>query len=640
MKKTVFLLAILSALVLAPAGFGQVYFHEDFQNAVLDNRATADVDSLWTLYSDNNVPVEELAFLDKAWKIYGDADGDRFAVSPSYFKGSEGADRWLVTPAIALTDATNPVLVFRAKSLDSKNRDNVEVRISTTDSTKASFAKTLHTVNRAQFSWNYYTVDLSEYKGQRIFLAFVQNSDNRYAIGLDGIFVYEKSENQIFAGSVAAPVAAIARTFPHTLSVKAELYNAGNRSVSSCTLSYSLDGGEKRSITVNEGIEPGATHRLSFGVPVEEQGYHTVEISMENAPATQITSFIALHTALPQQCLMWEAFSSGMCVNCEPWNRVLHPVYAKLKTNVPDNSGNFVMAKYQVDIPMKGDPMVTAETLDRAQYYNINAAPSFYMNGRKYQPDNEIYEQALRDSIAAFRTRTSNLRLNARLTREENAFRVESSVTTCFPDPDNYELVVVLMEDSIHLTTKLYNGEQDFFSIVRKMMSPCSGQTLTPARVGDSVKQSFSFVFQTDEPRIFNGLDGVNAVAYLQNARTRQITQALYLKAGYPTTNDNTAHLPAGQPAADCAAKAVSAHFDLYPNPADEKVNLRWESGKNQSLDVRVFSLAGAQKHAFGWNVTPGTNHTEINTSGWNAGTYLVGIYSPEGVIVKKLIIK
>ncbi|MDE7337999.1 MAG: T9SS type A sorting domain-containing protein [Bacteroidales bacterium] len=33
-------------------------------------------------------------------------------------------------------------------------------------------------------------------------------------------------------------------------------------------------------------------------------------------------------------------------------------------------------------------------------------------------------------------------------------------------------------------------------------------------------------------------------------------------------------------------------------------------------------------------------NHTEINTSAWQAGTYLVGIYSTEGVIVKKLILR
>ncbi|MDE5763062.1 MAG: T9SS type A sorting domain-containing protein, partial [Bacteroidales bacterium] len=87
-------------------------------------------------------------------------------------------------------------------------------------------------------------------------------------------------------------------------------------------------------------------------------------------------------------------------------------------------------------------------------------------------------------------------------------------------------------------------------------------------------------------------------------------------------------------------AEKANTHFDLYPNPAGEKVNLRFESDKNQSLDVRVFNLAGTQMHAFKWNVAAGMNHTEIHTAAWQAGTYLVGVYSQEGVIVKKLIIR
>ncbi|MDE6629871.1 MAG: T9SS type A sorting domain-containing protein, partial [Bacteroidales bacterium] len=363
---------------------------------------------------------------------------------------------------------------------------------------------------------------------------------------------------------------------------------------------------------------------------------------------------VALYTALPRQRLMWESFSSGMCTNCGPWNRFLHPVYVKLKANVPDNSGDFVMAKYQVNIPSSGDPMVTTETdyvAGRAKYYNINYAPAFFMNGKKFQfqnygtSDEEEFrgflEKELHDSIAALRTRTSKVKLDGRLTRNENSFRVETSVTTCYPDPDTYELVVVLLEDSIHLNASLHNGEQEFFSIVRKMMTSPSGLTVTPAQVGDSVKNSFSFVLDGNNPRIFNGLDGVNAVIYLQNNRSRQIIQALYLKADYPTTNDSTAIAPVEPTVSNnCFTEKANMHFDLYPNPAGEKVNLRWESEKNQSLDVRVFNLAGTQVHTFQWNVAAGMNHTEINTSAWQAGTYLVGIYSQEGIIVKKLILR
>ena len=196
MRKIAFVLPFL--VFLAGSGQAQVLFHEDFQTMDLDVMSTGSLDAEWTLYNDGNEPIQnpDLTYLDEAWNIWRDEDGSMVAVSLSFFEeaGAE-ADRWMVSPAVDLSSAVQPRLSFRARALDADNRDGFEVLLSTTGTDKEDFTESLQVTRQARASWAWYTIDLSAYAGQRVHLAFVQNSVDKYILCMDDVSVYDQASD-------------------------------------------------------------------------------------------------------------------------------------------------------------------------------------------------------------------------------------------------------------------------------------------------------------------------------------------------------------------------------------------------------------------------------------------------------------
>lgn len=77
-------------------------------------------------------------------------------------------------------------------------------------------------------------------------------------------------------------------------------------------------------------------------------------------------------------------------------------------------------------------------------------------------------------------------------------------------------------------------------------------------------------------------------------------------------------------------------NLSLYPNPANNEVNLRWNETKNVS--VRIFNTLGKLMF-YGKDVNL-TNEFKIDVSAYNSGVYFVKLNTAEGEITKKLILK
>jgi len=72
----------------------------------------------------------------------------------------------------------------------------------------------------------------------------------------------------------------------------------------------------------------------------------------------------------------------------------------------------------------------------------------------------------------------------------------------------------------------------------------------------------------------------------------------------------------------------------LYPNPADDMVNILAEDGLQS---ITVCNLLGQQIEAFTLN---GTNHFVLNTSDYATGIYTVTITTEKGVTTQRLVVK
>ena len=157
---------------------------EDFEDG--------EIPPAWTLHDeDGNTPAEMVSFIDEAWIAAMTGSGDWVAVSTSWYSPAGAADDWLVTPAIALSDAS--VLTFEARAPDVDFPDGYEVRISTTGPSVADFMANDALLDVAEEDDDFvvHTIDLAAagYVDQIVWLAWRNDSDDQYLLQVDDIAV-------------------------------------------------------------------------------------------------------------------------------------------------------------------------------------------------------------------------------------------------------------------------------------------------------------------------------------------------------------------------------------------------------------------------------------------------------------------
>lgn len=629
-----FFFSSLALLALLVQGSAQVLFHDDFQEAT-DRFSVGNVKESWTLYNDDNTPVsspDDLSHFTQAWNVWADKDGSRQAAAVSFFtQANATADRWMVTPAIDLSTAKNPVLVFRAKRVDSEYRDGFEVKVSVSGKEKQAFTASLQTVAVAPSSWTYYTIDLSEYAGKEIHIAFIQNSSGKYMVCVDDVAVLNTEPVAALITEMAVSPSIILQGTPQNVIFKAALLNTGSEPIVSYTLCRQADGGEVvREIFSNVNIAPYKTLNITTSTLLSTEGAHTFSVWVEKINGKNIASntssalfYSVKESSLPRKNLLLEMFSSGMCSNCAPLNSWMHPIFIEQKANVPDNSGHFSVVKYQVNIPSVGDPTVTEHSLARAEHYHVDAAPTVYMNGKVYKPTDTTIGPRLRDSIARFAQVTLPTGISASLSRDGGTFKIHAKVTNYLPDVNDYNLVVCLIEDSIHMMSTLHNGEKDLYNVVRQMVPGVTGTPISIETTGGVVEKDFEYTFDKSSPEVYSSYENMAAVIFLQNSRNSQVSQAFYLKPGYSTAND---------------AKPVAQRtLSLYPNPAGDHCSVAFDAAKGGRATLRIFNAQGKTVRTKTIRLQTGKNLFELETASLVSGLYFVQIENEQGVFTHKM---
>lgn len=180
---------LLAALFLCGLANAQTeIYNEDFQSGIPASYTIVDNDGLTV-----HPTVSEFA---PAWISLEDPDvvGDTVAGSTSYFSPSDRADRWLITPSIAL-GAFGNVLFWEGKSHDASFTDGYYVLISTTDTQLASFNDTLFYTSAETADWSTHEVSLSAkgYDNVNVHIAFVNRTNDGFKLYLDDIRVEEEN---------------------------------------------------------------------------------------------------------------------------------------------------------------------------------------------------------------------------------------------------------------------------------------------------------------------------------------------------------------------------------------------------------------------------------------------------------------
>lgn len=111
-----------------------------------------------------------------------------------------GGNDWLVTKKIEQISNGDSLTFYLIKQYAQGPfpPDSLMIKVSTTDSLMTSFGASLLTINIAALPtgtqvWRKYTVNLSQYAGSNIFIAFQHRNYNGHGCALDSVMVYNQS---------------------------------------------------------------------------------------------------------------------------------------------------------------------------------------------------------------------------------------------------------------------------------------------------------------------------------------------------------------------------------------------------------------------------------------------------------------
>ena len=173
--------------------FGQtVIYSTGFQNGIPNEFTLID--------NDLNIPATQVSEFDAAWICVSDPENpmDSIAASTSYFNVPDTADRWMITPSLALGSFGNK-FYWNAKSQDASFPDDYYVLVSVTDNSPDSFLDTVGYIEGENFEWTERSIDLSDlgYDNQSIFLAFVLRTYDGFKLYIDDIEAVKEDETGI-----------------------------------------------------------------------------------------------------------------------------------------------------------------------------------------------------------------------------------------------------------------------------------------------------------------------------------------------------------------------------------------------------------------------------------------------------------
>jgi hypothetical protein len=161
------------------------------QTLVIDEDFQAGIPSNWTLINDTNTVDSTVLDFSNAWISLTDPlDNTNLVVgSTSFFEDQTNpASRWLISPPVTLGSFGN-TLTWKARVHDPSFSDGYLVLLSKTDNQVASFNDTIGYILQEHLAWTTRSVDLSDstYLNQNVYVAFVNNSLDKFKLYLDDI---------------------------------------------------------------------------------------------------------------------------------------------------------------------------------------------------------------------------------------------------------------------------------------------------------------------------------------------------------------------------------------------------------------------------------------------------------------------
>ncbi|MBO4655466.1 MAG: choice-of-anchor J domain-containing protein [Bacteroidales bacterium] len=294
MKKFLLLFCALFAMTfLAKAQLP--IFTEHFDSGIPAGWTQIDADGDGYVWETSDNPVSyHNAGVDLSGQGLNGSQG--FVLSGSYSNAYSTAltpDNYLITPQINL-DGSNATLTFWVCAQDpSWYAEHYAVMVSTTGTSAANFTTVFEETfnpDRAATPWQMKTVDLSDYDGQQVYIAFRHyNVSDMFILNLDEVNVTVTTTDPIITAASALNFGTVAIPASGTLTVPVQVWNLTSSLTATTTAPYAVSfDGETFGLTATMTNPMDTTYVLYVQYTPEDTATAEGTVTLSSTGATDV----------------------------------------------------------------------------------------------------------------------------------------------------------------------------------------------------------------------------------------------------------------------------------------------------------------------------------------------------------------
>lgn len=646
MKKVLFALA---ALVMGASLNAQtVVFSENFDGMTQQSGYIYTLPSTWTTIGDNLPNASDYSAWGNSWIGINFADQGLTAGSCSYTNNQTACDRWLITPSIVVPNTlSNCYLTFEAMGTSYNGQSGpiypeaLMVLVSTTTTDKNSFT-ILHDYVPLEAGFNSYMLDLSNYYGDTIYVAFVNHGTDGYYCAIDNVKIGEMAAADMAITGITVPKYAAQNG---SISFGGMVKNLGQDNLTSMVATYVIDGTDSVRCTIsNLNLAYGATAEFTHTTPYQSAtlGRHTVEmiVSAPNGSETYTAqslsgSFYTYDASMtfPRTVLV-EQFTGNKCGYC--------PSGADRINQAIGSRSDALWITHHAGYNQ--DALSNAHSTPMTFFYNDNTyAPAVMFDRTNLSGDpGPVMSVPAASGITQYFQVAKETPTFCQLNPFQVSYDAASHmVTGTLTGTINGEfdemtrLMIYVVEDSLSLQqADYYNGTSsnsymvDYIHnhTVRGSLTGIWGTTITPDAQGNFTYELNCNLATTlptqNAPYITKGYNS-KLVAFLYRYNQNDPNDCGVMNA----VKSNYLGSLQGIEAANEIESSV------YPNPASDFAVV--EAG-SVIRDITVLNALGQVVYT---NNNVNAEHFVINTRDMSKGIYMVNIHTDKGVASHKIVV-
>lgn len=296
---------------------------------------------------------------------------------------------------------------------------------------------------------------------------------------------------------------------------------------------------------------------------------------------------------------VYEIFTSSTCPPCKPASEHLIPILENYDEEV-------IVISYHMNWPGNGDPYFTQEAGSRRNYYGVNGIPSVWTDA-----SNVNYTSVTTASVESELNQTAEMQMDLRYLIDSvgQSIRIRARIEAFADYTDGaHKVYLPILE---HLTTKNKetNGENEFHYVFKKMLPDLQGEIIIGALdAGDVIEYDTTYVFNGNYRLPFTANDPIDhevehsveeftdiyPVMFMQSLVDKEIYQGAIGIEESTVENLEREWGTDRIPPLSIAEHNAESGFGLYPNPADEGLNLILPADSYVS-QLRIVDMTGRQ---------------------------------------------